>query len=587
MAKILKTNEKIRVQHSPKKLLELSINILRTNKFLFGITLISIIRLWLTSDIKLIAIPSNTDDFHYTLLAYYIKSGDWLGPLDQLTLHTKTFFPVYLAYISKMQLPYIFMNHLIYVLSVIFAFFTIRKIIKNDLILLLGYTLVLFNPMLYAGDVSRVVREGIWVPLAILIVFLYIRILFLEDQFLKKYLYSILCGFCLGGFYLTREDGLMIFPIVGLLSFAFVVFKFKSFKLNLIKYIILLIIPLFVTKSMIYWNQSLNKKKYKVGITWEGELKSAGEFGNALSQIHQDIKISGIPYSRDTRLKLYKEVPEFAKLKQFEDIFLAWSEKTGKNQGELIHFNHALKWALHQAGYYENYKKIDEFYKNAKSDILRAYDEGRLKRKMDKPSDKKNSIALFFEKISGPYPSMLYDLLFEKYSEMIKGLNFALKLNDFKQFETHEFGSVTYGDEKVINIFKEVTNSPIAFTEEDATPERLLLQANTLKNKLMLYNYKAYSVFTQWLFYISLIFSLFIVYHEYKNKSYALSVLLSACLAIIVIRIYILVTILHTNNLFSVKYLSLVYAFIYIFVAISFGFFANYLLSIYRKKNLI
>lgn len=569
---------------SPKESISFKKLILK-NKLIFTITLISIFRLWLTSDLRLIAIPSTSDDFHYTLLAYYIKSGKWLGPLDQWTLHTRVFFPIFLAFISKLKIPLLFANHFLYTISIIFGFLTIRKIIKNDWIILVGFILVLFNPMFYAGDMNRVIREGLWVPLAIIIIFSYLRFLFLEDRLFMRFLYASVSSFCLAAFYLTREDGLMIFPVLILISLFYLIFNFKAFKERYLLNISMLILPFLMVKLFLLWNLDKNYKYYKADFLVESEMDSRINFFTALSQVKQDKVIPGIPYTKDTRYRLYEQVPSFSKLLPYEDLFIRWSETTGEWSGEVHHFGIAFNSILKNAGYYESYSKLRMFYQKATVEIINALESGKLQRNtISIVPEKKVPILGNIINFLNTYFNYIFDL-FKHYKLMFDGLNFALQLKDFNLFQTHEFGSVSYGSDEVISVFRDVTNNQLAFTQEQATAANIEKQENSIRNIFLQINYSIYSKITIWLFYLALLSFPILLYFSYKKRQILPSVVLFSCLAIICIRIYIIIFIgLNENaNLLSVKYLALIYPFIYIFIAFNFGFLVDNNLLRFKK----
>lgn len=546
------------------------------NPFFITIFFISIFRLWITSDVRLIGVPSTTDDFHYVITAYYNKMGKWLGPLDQYTLHTLPFFAIFLATLSKFKISLIFANHFLYVLSWVFGIFTLRHFIKKDWVLIFAFLLVLFNPMFYAGDVSRVVREGMWVPCATFIFFCYIRMFFVETQFIVKTIYSIVIGLLVSAFYLTREDGIMIYPLMLFLITSFLWIQRKNIKSEWIKTSILIVLP-FIILKLCCWNIiRLNKTYYKADFLYENQMKEGADFMSLLNSIKQNKKVERITLTTENRLKLYELSPTFAQLKPYDQIFQSWSEQSGAIKGECIHFGTALKSVFLYAGYYQNYTTIRLFYINATLELKKLIENGTFQLIEPHPLQK-------YVPVINLRTFSLSDII----SKTLECLWVVVTLDDFKLLDSHEFGEYTYGNEQTIAILKEVTNSKLAYTEQEATPKVKEAYKNTLKNILLNFNYTFYKLITIILLTVALFSFLYLLLNKkFLNDNPILVVIILFSVIVILIRVIMLTLVCSSSNicLFSVKYLTIVYPFMYFFSGISVGLMLEHS-KLYKKLS--
>lgn len=548
------------------------------NSFYISIFLISIFRLWITSDVRLIAIPSTSDDFHYVINAYHYKMGKWLGPLDNWTLLTLPFFSIYLAFLSKLKISLIFSNHLLYVLSWIFGVFTLKHFIKKDWILIFTFILVLFNPMFYGGDVSRVVREGMWVPCSTFILFCYIRMVFIEQKFYLKFIYSFLIGLLVSAFYLTREDGILILPIMFFFIACYVFINFKTFKINWLKSSLLFLLPFIILKLSMIYIVSLNNKYYKADFLYENQMKELNEFMTLINSLEQNKLIERISLTYENRLKLIKYSPTFGNLKYMEPVFAGWSDKEGKYKNESVHFTTALKGVLYYDGYYNyNYSAVKQFYVNVTNELKDLINRGIFKIK--KPHEMQKYLPAIFDlnKIN----------LSDIFSKIVKCFSLMITLDDFKLLDSHEFGQYTYGNEQTIAIFKEVTNCELAYTEQEATPEVKEAYKNTLKNKILQTNYNFYKLFIPTLFLISFCGFIFLMLSKKIFQFYPyLIYCILAILLFVAIRVLVLSLVCSNADicLFSLKYFSLCFPYVFAFTAISIGLTIEILFSKINKS---
>ena len=92
----------------------------------------------------------------------------------------------------------------------------IRPLIKNNYYLICSYALLLFNPASFANHpMTRVTREGIYCSLTILVISCAIGILLRKNStFKSNMVWSVILGISLSSLWLTREEGVWIFPLI-------------------------------------------------------------------------------------------------------------------------------------------------------------------------------------------------------------------------------------------------------------------------------------------------------------------------------------------------------------------------------------
>jgi hypothetical protein len=178
---------------------------IRALSFSVLLTALSLLKPWLDSSLRIAAQTSqNYDDALYVRLSYDISNGDWLGPCNSLTLIKYLLYPLWLAFNYKTGLPLLLTQSFFKILAGLLLVYQLRQYRINSVFLLATFLLCLFNPFIE----TRVMREGIYSGLAALVF-----VSFFSNK-LWHVLWSVLLGFSLGFFWLTREEGVWFVPSI-------------------------------------------------------------------------------------------------------------------------------------------------------------------------------------------------------------------------------------------------------------------------------------------------------------------------------------------------------------------------------------
>lgn len=177
-------------------------------------------KLWLTSAQTIYAIgPALHDDELFVKLAAHLLAGHWLGPYDQFTLAKGPMFPLFIAASFWIGLPLMLTQQLLYAGACAVVTQSLAPWLRRAGARFALYALLLANPMSYdAGNLSRLMRQNLYTPLALLVVAGLVLLFTRRREPLRRLAGpALLAGGALGGFWLTREESVWLLPAVGLL----------------------------------------------------------------------------------------------------------------------------------------------------------------------------------------------------------------------------------------------------------------------------------------------------------------------------------------------------------------------------------
>lgn len=152
------------------------------------------------------------DDALFIRGAKYIATGHWLGPYDNPTLAKGMFYPLFIAATSLAAVPLKFAEQAIYLAAAAgVASYVGRQSGRRWLGTAL-FAALAFNPALWDHQLSRVVREGLYVSLGLGIVPLAVGTCFFGGCRIVRFALAATLGAVIGAFWLTREEGMWILP---------------------------------------------------------------------------------------------------------------------------------------------------------------------------------------------------------------------------------------------------------------------------------------------------------------------------------------------------------------------------------------
>ena len=216
------------------------INLLMILLIVLSIILI-LIRTYLILELPIFAyIDYISDDELMVHQAFDMKEGRWLGPYGYNTLLKSPVFPMFLATICVLKLPYIFSVTLCYIVASCMFVYSMKDVIKNKVILFILLVFMIFNPIMYSADFQRVYRNSLVPSLALMLISFFNLVLISRNKekiSIKFVIGIIVASFIFPFFYYIREDSIWIVPFIcfySLIIISSVIAKvIKSKKVNI------------------------------------------------------------------------------------------------------------------------------------------------------------------------------------------------------------------------------------------------------------------------------------------------------------------------------------------------------------------
>jgi hypothetical protein len=391
------------------------------------------------------------DDELFLRLAEYIVNGQWLGPYSQFTLMKGCGYPLFIAGVFKLGLPLPLAEHSFYLLGCWLLVRALRPLLRHDVWSLAAFALLLWQPMSYYLDRGGgdILRQNLYTPLTLLIfaglVALHTR---RKARLAVQLGWMALLGLSLGGFWLTREEGVWIVPSAALLVAIAVYFVWRekiawrrlAWPLGFAAAIAVL--PVLIVCS-------LNAKYYG----WFGMVECRApqfmEAYGALCRVQVAPAIDRVPLPRESRRAIYPVSPSFARLQPLleGDLGVGWV-------GSDLQFNGGLwVWALRDAVvdtiHPRNAAETLAFYQKLADEVNAACDAGRIP--------------------AGPRHDSFLPPLTPHYRAGLRQ-DFPWYLRTFVQFEGFNARPRrSSGNALELQLFRDITHSPLA--PADDAPE--------------------------------------------------------------------------------------------------------------------
>ncbi len=159
------------------------------------------------------------DDLLFVRLAEYLGAGEWLGPYNNLTLAKGAAYSAFMALNQPTGIPLKLAEQALYLCASLYFAATLGSVLRQRLATLACFALLALNPRAWAPDVGgRVVREGLYTSLSLLVLALAIRV-FVErraeplcEDLRRKWPAMIGLGLAGALYWLTREEGAWLAP---------------------------------------------------------------------------------------------------------------------------------------------------------------------------------------------------------------------------------------------------------------------------------------------------------------------------------------------------------------------------------------
>jgi len=344
-------------------------------------------KLWLTSGQTIYAIgPAIHDDRLFVELAARLINGEWLGPYNQFTLAKGPLFPLFIAGTFWLGLPLLLAQQLLYAGASAAVTRSLAPWLRSGAAQFSLYALLLLNPISYdAGNLSRLMRQNVYTPLALFVVaglvWLFTR---RRESWRRQAGPAALAGLGLGGFWLTREESVWLLPAVGLLLFGIaaslgreLLARWHALAASLAVFTVAALLPILVVCS-------LNLRYYGWFGTVEFQAHGFKAAYGALTRLQIGPDLPQVPVTRQMREQAYELSPEFRRLRPYMEGFVSdnWSDKVqfpaSERQIRGGWFIWALRDAVTAAGIATDAGAAMRYYQKVADEVNAACDSGRV-----------------------------------------------------------------------------------------------------------------------------------------------------------------------------------------------------------------
>ena len=354
---------------------------------------------WLLGNIPYIALASAVhDDTLFVHLASYILRGQWLGPYDNLTLAKGPFFPLWIAGAWVLHLPLLASEALLYAVAGLLFWSSMQRHFRVSWGIIPCFALLLLNPMVWQAEQLRVMREGLYGPLTVLVLALVARCFGHPDlRPGQRQAAGLALGLALGCFWITREEGIWILPSVLVLWLG--LFGATSGSLELFSgrmgRMFSRTVPILGATAaviagwlMIYAGVvSLNRHVYGVANTVEFKQSEFLSAYGALTRVEPEARRPKVPVPAATLQKIAAASPSLASLmpalEEQRDLWArlgctVYAVSPCDREWRGGWFMWALRAAVADRGYYSSAEASRAFYRQLADEVNLACLDGRL-----------------------------------------------------------------------------------------------------------------------------------------------------------------------------------------------------------------
>jgi hypothetical protein len=453
--------------------------LIRLSKSVWALPIaLSILKLWLTSHLPIIASYGGHDNLRYIKMAFEIS--DFTPPFlyNQYVLMKQPGYPVFilLSYILGFSLR--FSQEILYISSGFLFAWSFYKYYRQKLATVLFLSLYIFAPASFYWN-RQTVSESLYLPLTIFIMSCLIHLVNSSSKRGNFFRWSTALGLSLAWFWNTRYEGLWVFPVIGV---AYILKFVKAAHSQLpLRWLLsqtghslaYLVIPVILVTSSI---SLANYLKY--GIFNTNDLTSPGIKAaySRITSVSPDRWRYMVPVPRETRLEMYAVSPSFARLSSYlesEKGHVWFNTVACKIKGICDDyaggwFVWALRDAVANTGEYKSAPATEAFYKQVTYELEAACKSGKLR-----CSDTSFPLLSFAPKIHSEYVKPFFISMGNLSHELVKQ-NLIIKLS--------------YGEEN-LNLrktYEKITRERADFFKQRNKP------FNQLKDNLIIYLSKLY-----------------------------------------------------------------------------------------------
>ena len=376
---------------------------------------VSCLKLWLVAGQRLTAVPGNIyDDGLFLGNAIFLERGDWLGPYNFVTLFKGPMFSVWLAFVHKSGIPLLFAQQLLYLGVCLLCIAALRPIFRYTWMPAVFFSVLALNPGTWAAGVgNQIMREGFYTILTLSVVSLAAGLsLRITVKGVWRIVWAIGLGLALASFWLTREEGIWILPLLFLLG-VFSLLRIYSLSSGRLAACAVLMVPLVFFGLILAGVATKNKITYGAFVVTEVTSSPFVDAYRALLRVRQGEWKPTVLVSREALKQVYKVSPAAEKLRPFmeSEVAVRWgsqlraireaakldpvyarkvnewllSDTSGTWRQAILQENElhgwfiwALREAAAAAGFHSSGKTASDFYRHLAREVNDACDSGKL-----------------------------------------------------------------------------------------------------------------------------------------------------------------------------------------------------------------
>lgn len=347
------------------------------------------VKLFLASRQMLFLTPEGApiDDTLMYEAAVNITQGQWLGGYDWLTLSKYALFPVWVALLHTLHIPYLLGGQLLYAAACVAGVAAFAPVVRRNFARLVLLGVLLFNPAQTAAAVQlRVYRDNITVALALMLFAGFAGAALRYREPLRKSAgYWLVGGMGLAGSFLNREDGAwyLVFCAGATAVTCFFIAVNKGVPQKGRKFAALCI-PYGMLLAGVLAFCALNSAAYGRFVLSDFTSREFKDACGALMRVSASdafVQKDKVPVSAAALEEIYAQVPEMArvqeKLKSF-DIMRDYGAIDGGGEYNAGAFYWALRRAAYESGCTDTAQEAEAFYRAVAASVNEKCDSGAL-----------------------------------------------------------------------------------------------------------------------------------------------------------------------------------------------------------------
>lgn len=321
---------------------------------------------------------------HYAL---NIEAGEWLGNYSGATLEKMPGFPLYLAIMDALNIPFSFGLGVVYSLAALCFLLMIRKYVKSYLLQYVLFCVVLFSPIMYSDMAQRVYNLSICPTLTVLLISSFFS-LFKECERGIKYCapWAVLAVFSTSYAYIVRPDNIsfVLFAFGAAVVIAVKTVRSQIEKKEKIIIGIVSFLPVLFSVLTINIICMVNYLHYGLYVASDFTDTAFSDVCEDLMLIDAGENPEDVYVSMDAINQAMEVSPTLADLRSLIDYKMDQVDVEIDEAGNPTREFYAwyLRWAALDAGVYDGgAKEANAFFEQIDSELKMAFENGTLSRR--------------------------------------------------------------------------------------------------------------------------------------------------------------------------------------------------------------